>query len=46
MIYRLKAAKDEFDCTEAEIEEVVLIAILNAAGITQAKFMAAWKKLE
>jgi alkylhydroperoxidase/carboxymuconolactone decarboxylase family protein YurZ len=45
MIYRLKAAKDEFDCTDAEIEEAVSVAILNAAGTTQAKFMAAWKKL-
>lgn len=45
MIYRLKAAKDEFNCTDAEIEEAVSIAILNAAGTTQAKFMAAWKKL-
>jgi alkylhydroperoxidase/carboxymuconolactone decarboxylase family protein YurZ len=45
MIHRLKAARDEFDCTEAEIEEVVSIAVLNAAGTTQAKFMAAWNKL-
>jgi alkylhydroperoxidase/carboxymuconolactone decarboxylase family protein YurZ len=45
MIYRLKAAKDEFNCTDAEIEEAVSIAILNAAGTTQAKFMAAWRKL-
>lgn len=44
MIYRLKAARDEFDCTEAEIEEAVSVAILNAAGTTQAKFMAAWGK--
>ena len=45
MIYRLKAAKDEFNCSDAEIEEAVSIAILNAAGTTQAKFMAAWKKI-
>lgn len=44
-IYRLKAAKAEFDCSDEEIEEAVSIAILNAAGTTQAKFMAAWKKL-
>jgi alkylhydroperoxidase/carboxymuconolactone decarboxylase family protein YurZ len=44
MIHRLKAAKEEFDCTETEIEDAVSIAILNAAGTTQAKFMAAWRK--
>ena len=46
MIYRLKAAKHEFNCTDQEIEEAVSIAILNAAGTTQAKLVAAWKKSE
>ena len=46
MMYRFKAARNEFDCTEAEIEEAVSIAILNAAGMTQAKATAAWKKIE
>jgi alkylhydroperoxidase/carboxymuconolactone decarboxylase family protein YurZ len=44
MIYRFKAAREEFDCTEAEIEEAISIAVLNAAGATQAKAMAAWNK--
>jgi alkylhydroperoxidase/carboxymuconolactone decarboxylase family protein YurZ len=45
MIYRFKAARDEFDCTDAEIEEAVSIAILNSAGVTQARAVAAWKKI-
>ena len=45
-MYRLKAASEEFDCTESEIEEAVSIAIMNKAGVTQAKVMAAWRKLE
>jgi len=46
VMFRLKAARKEFDCTEEEVEEAVSIAILNAAGTTHAKFMAAWKKTE
>ena len=44
-MYRLKAARDEFECSEAEIEEAIAIAIMNSAGVTQAKVMAAWKKI-
>ena len=44
-MYRLRAASDEFDCTQAEIEEAVSIAIMNKAGVTQAKVMAAWNKV-
>lgn len=44
-LYRLKAAREEFDCTEAEIEEAVTIAIMNSAGVTQARVMSAWNKL-
>jgi alkylhydroperoxidase/carboxymuconolactone decarboxylase family protein YurZ len=45
-MYRLKAAKEEFDCTESEIEEAIAIAIMNTAGTTQARVMAAWRKLD
>ena len=46
MMFRFKAAREEFDCTQAEIEEAVSIAILNAAGTTQAKLMKAWRMTE
>ena len=42
MIYRFRAAKEEFDCTTEEIEEAVSIAIMNGAGVTMAKAKAAW----
>ena len=32
--------------SENEIEEAVSIALMNRAGVTQAKFMAAWRKFE
>ena len=45
-MYRLKAASEEFNCSEAEIEEAISIAIMNKAGVTQAKVMASWRKLQ
>ena len=45
-IYRLREARNTFDLTENEIEEAVSIALMNRAGVTQAKFMAAWRKFE
>lgn len=45
-MFRLRAAKEEFDCTLEEIEEAVSIAIMNSAGVTNAKVKAAWRKVE
>lgn len=42
MIYRFRAAKNEFDCSEEEIEEAISIAVMNGAGVTLAKAKAAW----
>lgn len=44
MMYRLRAAKNEFNCSEAEIEEAISIAIMNGAGVTLAKVKSAWSK--
>jgi alkylhydroperoxidase/carboxymuconolactone decarboxylase family protein YurZ len=46
MLHRLKAARDEFDCSKDEIEEAVALAIMNSAGVTQARVVAAWNKLD
>lgn len=46
MMYRMKVASDEFDCSESEIEEAISIAIMNKAGVTQAKVMAAWRNVD
>ncbi len=45
-MYRLKQGREEFGCTEAEMEEAVALALMNRAGVTQAKLRAAWRKLE